>query len=279
LLPAVQRIRESANRTKCCNNLKQLGLAIHLYADCNNGNFPNSSEGSTTNGYWPNEGGQGNGMPLYAMLLPYIEQDNQAPTWHNNPQPVKIFLCPSRRGTEVGAKDDYGLGHHPDFWNQSSGFMAGGHPGWFSILGGHNVSPPNWPLFGGISVVNVSNLDGCSNTLLLAHKGVTPSQYFNPNGPNDHGWWVRWGDTGDYHWEYKRNPTGIYQEDNRGTDWSVYLASPHPAVMPVVFADGSVRSLNYSINGTQISVAGNSYPLVELLWAFNDGAVLPADSN
>src|SRR5262245_20048584 len=66
LLPAVQKIRESANRLKCENNLKQLGLALHNHND--------------TYGYLP-----GNIRPAATgtvrvrwttFLLPYYEQDN-----------------------------------------------------------------------------------------------------------------------------------------------------------------------------------------------------------
>src|SRR5579859_6097058 len=49
LLPALSRAKEAANRTKCANNLKELELALKLYADDNDGLFP-----PRTNAYrWP----------------------------------------------------------------------------------------------------------------------------------------------------------------------------------------------------------------------------------
>ncbi|HEX3147592.1 MAG TPA: DUF1559 domain-containing protein [Gemmataceae bacterium] len=70
LLPAVQKIREAANRMKCSNNLKQLGLAIHNYHDTTNVLPRNMSP--NTYGYDMN----GRSWSWLAEILPYIEQDN-----------------------------------------------------------------------------------------------------------------------------------------------------------------------------------------------------------
>src|SRR5262245_45687302 len=61
LLPAVQKVREAANRAKCQNNLKQLGLALHNFHGTQNA-FPLGAE-AESGAYWS------------AFLLPYIEQE------------------------------------------------------------------------------------------------------------------------------------------------------------------------------------------------------------
>src|SRR5262245_2060799 len=71
LLPAVQKVREAASLTKCKNNLKQIGLAMHNHHDTK-GTFPVGYYDPTP---WPQlDNGPGWGWGAY--LLPYLEQDN-----------------------------------------------------------------------------------------------------------------------------------------------------------------------------------------------------------
>jgi prepilin-type N-terminal cleavage/methylation domain-containing protein/prepilin-type processing-associated H-X9-DG protein len=76
LLPAVQKVREAANRSKCQNNLKQLGLALHGYHDLNHrlpaGSswYSNGAVGPGPSRVW----GYSRGWVVW--LLPHLEQDN-----------------------------------------------------------------------------------------------------------------------------------------------------------------------------------------------------------
>src|SRR5215218_3821806 len=74
LLPAVQKIREAANRMKCSNNLKQIGLGIHNYHDTNGILPPSTSP-------WNESAPAGtilNGRGWITETLPFLELDNLA---------------------------------------------------------------------------------------------------------------------------------------------------------------------------------------------------------
>jgi prepilin-type N-terminal cleavage/methylation domain-containing protein len=103
LLPAVQKVREAASRTKCQNNLKQIALAIHNYHDVNH-HFPPAWD------YEPPSPpkrftGVVNAWSVY--ILPYIEQGNlyerydfDLPLINTTNSPLiqthlKVFQCPS----------------------------------------------------------------------------------------------------------------------------------------------------------------------------------------
>jgi prepilin-type N-terminal cleavage/methylation domain-containing protein len=100
LLPAIQKVREAANRISCANNLKQLGLAVHNYHSARN-NLPPDRVAND----W---------VTWAVLLLPYLEQDADYGlwdlTWRYAEQPAKtssaadpaphdfkVFFCPSRR--------------------------------------------------------------------------------------------------------------------------------------------------------------------------------------
>src|ERR1700761_7691120 len=87
LVPAVQKVREAAARTQCTNNMKQLGIAFHAYHD--------------TYAQFPFENG---GQPtVLVSILPYIEQSALysliTTSGVASAQPVKTYICPSRRTT------------------------------------------------------------------------------------------------------------------------------------------------------------------------------------
>jgi len=247
LLPAVQKVREAATRTQCVNNMKNLALACHAHVDTMR-KFPIDDDGGGRNppSYQP--------LTFYTSLLPYIEQKDNPPL---APKPIKLFLCPGRRGVDVGPKNDFGASHHCHWF---------GNTGWYTILGGpylqgggalpdHN--PPDF----------LRITDGTSNTLLMAHKGVA-RKYYSGGSPAAYGQTgidISWA-SGD-HWEHKRNPDYLVAEDYDVPNMQYYFSSPHSGSMPCSFADGSIRGVRYGMNANQL----------RRLWTYNDGVTMPGD--
>jgi prepilin-type processing-associated H-X9-DG protein/prepilin-type N-terminal cleavage/methylation domain-containing protein len=106
LLPAVQRVREAANRAACLNNLRQLGIALHHHHDAAGSLPPGLTVVGTDNLELGSFGG-------FIRLLPYLEQDNWYRRWDRDKQwyespnngivsiQVQVFLCPSNRSSGV----------------------------------------------------------------------------------------------------------------------------------------------------------------------------------
>jgi prepilin-type N-terminal cleavage/methylation domain-containing protein/prepilin-type processing-associated H-X9-DG protein len=197
LLPAVQKIREAANRMKCSNNLKQIGLALHNYHD---------TVGTLPSGHVEllDAGGNFQYYSSWAIdLLPYVEQDNLFKTYNNtipNQDPanqtfcntvVRTYLCPSdvratgvsylpetvapdgggnpgRRYTASSYKCMTGLGNtantntYGGFWNEVQSAMAA-NPGGRGAFHGDGYSGLSPETLAGIT-------DGTSNTIVVGER-------------------------------------------------------------------------------------------------------------
>jgi prepilin-type N-terminal cleavage/methylation domain-containing protein/prepilin-type processing-associated H-X9-DG protein len=184
LLPAVQKVREAANRTECANNCKQIGLALHNYESAYKKLPPshNATDGWT------------------AMILPYMEQDNiynlytlgtgydQGANATTITYQVKSFVCPSA----PSAEDRFQITQSPSAYGtatQLPGIMGNIDYGavnqvfdGFYIANGLPV-PSGYPgsCLGPLQPNRATPLswikDGTSNTIMIAEDAGEPQSY------------------------------------------------------------------------------------------------------
>jgi len=195
LLPAVQKIREAANRMKCSNNLKQIGLALHNYHDTNGFLPPSGGNdlppfGNATGGpYW--------GSSWKVWILPYVEQDNIFRQWqlnnhsgwtnatnkailnNNGPVTIPIYRCPSTPLPPFATTNGLGnlmVGSYTGIAGsvivRSDGTVPS--PGPYAVgccNGSGGQATDNGVLYAGGLVTLAAVSDGLSNTWVVAEQG------------------------------------------------------------------------------------------------------------
>jgi prepilin-type N-terminal cleavage/methylation domain-containing protein len=238
LVPAVQKVREAAQRLQCSNNLHQIGIAAHNHNDTY-GFLPPLS--GADGGFAP--GGYSNNGNLFYWLLPYIEQDNiyklhpSLYSWtmpgETDPGPIvnqtiKTYLCPSDP-------------HQRPVQMWTGGWAAGNYVANWQVF----ANVPSWD----VTVtrnIPASFPDGTSNTIVFAEKlarcGDPAVGQFSPLW--GHGSW-------DYNWMpafetwLASGPGAHFQVQPTQNNCNHFLASTgHSSGMVVCMGDDSVRTLN-----------------------------------
>jgi prepilin-type N-terminal cleavage/methylation domain-containing protein len=282
LLPAVQKVREAANRAKCKNHLKQIGLAVH---NCNDsqGKLP------PVHGWFPAstnvpQSGSGYGSVLF-HLLPYLEQGPlyqssggaytisgvtiQAFTPVQNPAvyttTVPVFQCPS----DPSMADGHPFGMTPGGASYACNFFAfgtaaGSYP---KGIGNPPYQVTSWNWWGA-NRIGTSFIDGTSNTILFAEKYARCE--WPPNSTTGGGnmwahsgtagvasgqsWWpvVMAPDYVKYNPDcYGLTPGALFQVQPTpfigNCDWT-RAATGHTGGIQVGLADGSVRNIAQGIS-------------------------------
>ena len=249
LLPAVQKVRESAARLKCQNNLKQIGLGLHSYHDTMQ-TLPSGCS-------YRNGASDQPHMTWMTRLLPYLEQSalweqavaafKREPFFEAGPHlpilgtVVNWYSCPSDPRS-VRPSD------HVQFKAGLTSYLG---------VGGVDYRTHDGMLYLDSNTQLTGVSDGTSQTILV---GERP-----PNRDENLGWWYAgWGQSKDGSADsvlgaqelkvgaiYRRCPSGPYAfRAGRISDPcdAFHFWSLHPGGANFVFADGSVRFLSYSAN-------------------------------
>jgi prepilin-type N-terminal cleavage/methylation domain-containing protein len=267
LLPAVQKVREAANRAQCQNNLKQIGLGAHNYESVHKvlppgflGPPPPIQAVDPIDPRFNLGGYQWVGS--LAEILPFIEQDNlyknmlqgmpadyMKPTavypawwnygglWNAGQQNVPIFLCPSDPGTQP--QNGTFVIMYP-YWPPDPYVMTGWYFGAPAGLGLTNY-------------VGVSGYLGAAQQdfqgLMLNRSAVSMAQLTSADGA---AYTLMFGETlggsapgardFNYSWMVGSLPTGWGLPPDSTDQWYQF-GSMHTGIVQFCFADGSVQGV------------------------------------
>lgn len=272
LLAAVQKVRESAARVRCLNNLKQLGLATHVLHDacgvlppcC----APAGDQPLTVVGPWQGA----TGFNVFDCLLPYIEQDALyqqskmsiltnvgGPGWGAvYSQPIPVYRCPS----EPQPAGPLGDGLCSTTTGGAQGFAICNYAANYFVFGNPNA-PTQAEREQGNNTLPTSIPDGLSNTIMFTERYGTCGSSGDANAASTAGnlWadsWQTWRplfclnnfDKAAYAPGYP--PCAMFQVQPNwvsGCDNS-RAHSPHARGINACLADGSVRFISQNINPT-----------------------------
>ena len=270
LLPAVQKVRELANKMTCANNLKQMGLALLNYETTNQRLPPSGTK--TIQHSWP------------VFILPYIEQQNlyeqyrMDKSWFdtlNNKATqtqVKTFICPStpddpKRPALDNKNPNAAISDYTVPYWVTDEFML------FSLSNGKGVAQTPFP--SNLAVMNSQGIgtrlseisDGTSNSFLIYESSGRPNHYIYGKiaGPSNVLAWnmchnadVTNGIISGVAWADAANDSPVHGFNKNGTKCSEACVmnctnnqeaySFHSGGMNASFADGSVRYINENIS-------------------------------